>query len=248
MLNDVVEPDDLTATVGHGPDGYSTVVDESFSVSTPADSGGRPLLAVIGCAVSQADFVADNTQVYFNVYYWFRVVFMNLAPCSALIVLNALLVRTMRMAQARRRQLLAQNRKSECRRLAESNMTTLMLVAVVGVFLLVEFPLALMLILLIVDNTWGLELIDADTQWIAPLWLNLFILLSYPLNFFIYCAMSRQFRETFRSLCCGHSGTESNAEQQTVYVTVAGGGGAEVLKLDGVANGANRTERKTSRV
>jgi len=36
----------------------------------------------------------------------------------------------------------------------------------------------------------------------APLLLNLFILLSYPLNFFIYCAMSRQFRDAFRELCC----------------------------------------------
>jgi len=61
---------------------------------------------------------------------------IHLVPCSILIVLNALLVRTMRQAQRRRRQLLAQNRKSECRRLAEKNMTTMMLVAVVGVFLL----------------------------------------------------------------------------------------------------------------
>ena len=51
---------------------------------------------------------------------------------------------TIRQAQRRRRQLLAQNRRSESRRLAESSVTTMMLVAVVGVFLLVEFPLAVL--------------------------------------------------------------------------------------------------------
>ncbi|KAK3735028.1 hypothetical protein RRG08_001819 [Elysia crispata] len=32
---------------------------------------------------------------------------------------------------------------------------------------------------------------------------NFFILLSYPLNFFIYCGMSKQFRTTFKSLISG---------------------------------------------
>ena len=63
----------------------------------------------------------------------------------------------------------------------------------------------------------------------APLLLNLFILLSYPLNFFIYCAMSRQFRDAFRELCClccrgAASSAAAPAHTQaeaTMYVTVA---------------------------
>jgi len=112
-----------------------------------------PNVTVVGCDKIYAQFVSNNIHLYFNLYYWFRVIFIHLVPCSILIVLNAVLVRTMRQAARRRRQLLAQNRKSECRRLAERNMTTMMLVVVVGVFLLAELPNALLFIVLIVDNT-----------------------------------------------------------------------------------------------
>jgi len=82
-----------------------------------------------------------------------------------------------------------------------------MLVAVVGLFLLVELPLAVLEIVLMVDNTADLDLLDASRRNACEQLVNFFILLSYPLNFFIYCAMSRQFRDTFRGLfapgpCC----------------------------------------------
>jgi len=158
-------------------------VDKHFVAVTVPSMLSGPNVTVVGCVKEYASFVTYDMNVYFNVYYWFRVIFIHLVPCSILIVLNALLVRTMRQAQRRRRQLLAQNRKSECRRLAERNMTTMMLVVVVGVFLLAELPNALLFIVLIVDNTWELEILTAESAFIAPLLMNLFILLSYPLNF-----------------------------------------------------------------
>ena len=180
-----------------------------------------------GCVLDHASFLLGHLNTYFNVYYWFRVVFIHLVPCSALIILNALLIHTMRRAQARRQQLLKQNRKSECRRLAESNLTTLMLVAVVGAFLLVEFPLALLLIVLIVDSSFDLNILDQESKSVAPLWINLFILLSYPLNFFIYCGMSRQFRETFTGLFGVGSGGGGGSGvagvgDQSQYLTMQG--------------------------
>lgn len=74
--------------------------------------------------------------------------------------------------------LVAQNRKSESRRLAESNVTTMMLVAVVGVFLVVEFPLAVIFIIVIVENTWSLIIIEPHRMATVNLFVNLFILLS----------------------------------------------------------------------
>lgn len=41
---------------------------------------------------------------------------------------------------------------------------------------------------------------DDSTQNATIMFINLAILLSYPLNFFIYCAMSRRFRDTFKCL------------------------------------------------
>ena len=78
-----------------------------------------------------------------------------------------------------------------------------MLVAVVGLFLLVEFPLGILLILMIISNTFDIEILDRPTFQTLSLFSNFFILLSYPLNFFIYCGMSKQFRETFKRLFTG---------------------------------------------
>jgi len=105
-----------------------------------------------------------HLDAYFNVYYWFRVIAVHLVPCSALVGLTGALVAAMRRAHARHRQLVAQNRKSESRRLAESNVTTMMLVAVVGVFLVVEFPLAVVWIIVIVENTWSLRIVEPASR------------------------------------------------------------------------------------
>ena len=172
-----------------------------------------------GCLTLERDFIMDNIDTYYVTYYCFRVLFIHFIPCCVLVVLNALLVLTIRQAQRRRCQLLAQNRKSESRRLAESNVTTMMLVAVVGVFLLVEFPLAIMMIVLMVDNTFDLDLLDTQRRDRIEQLINMFILLSYPINFFIYCGMSQQFRSTFRGLfasgncCTGAQAAETVIEE-----------------------------------
>jgi len=81
-----------------------------------------------------------------------------------------------------------------------------------------------------VDNTWELQILSQESSFMAPLLLNLFILLSYPLNFFIYCGMSRQFRVAFRELCClccGAGGAAAaqrgatNTDAATAYASVA---------------------------
>ena len=166
-------------------------------------------------------------QAYYGCVYWFRVVFIHLIPCSVLVVLTVLLVGTLRRAQQRKRRLLQpqsscrladaqaddqQNtigsrlrRRRRSRNPTEGSSTTAMLVTVVGVFLAVELPLAVTLILLIAQYTFSLEIFERDTSAVATLVCNLVVLLSYPTNFFVYCAMSRAFRSTFTELFCGSS-------------------------------------------
>jgi len=49
---------------------------------------------VEGCVSVGRSFLLDHYDLYFNAYYCFRVIFIHLAPCCALVVLNALLGRT----------------------------------------------------------------------------------------------------------------------------------------------------------
>jgi len=100
----------------------------------------------------------------------------------------------------------------------------MMLVAVVGLFLLVELPLAIFLIVFICDNAFNdTSTLTSQIVHDVSLYINQFILLSYPLNFFIYCGMSRQFRETFRSLFMTLAPPATETEM-TVNVRPEGGG------------------------
>nr|XP_045597122.1 sex peptide receptor-like [Procambarus clarkii] len=156
------------------------------------------------CSEKLSDWVMLITaDTYFPIYFWFRVVFVHLGPCTVLVVLNLLLFTAMKEAQKRRKKLLHdKNSKRECKKLSDSNCTTLMLIAVVSVFLVTEIPLAVITLLHIVSNM-GLELFSNESYNMLMYFFilsNSFIIFSYPINFAIYCGMSRQFRETFRDL------------------------------------------------
>ncbi|XP_050416348.1 sex peptide receptor-like [Patella vulgata] len=176
---------------------------------------------VVGCVQMYASWVLLDMKIYMSIYFWFRVLFIHLIPCSFLVVMNALLIYAMRVAQVRRMQLLRQNKKSESKKLKDSNCTTLMLVAVVGLFLLVEFPLGILMIIMIISNTFDINIIEPHTLKTLSIFSNLFILLSYPLNFFIYCGMSKQFRETFKRLFIG--GQAPMDREYSAYMTLPTG-------------------------
>lgn len=76
----------------------------------------------------------------------------------------------------------------------------MMLVTVVGVFLVVEVPLSVLLLFVIVENTFHVDLFDDATRYTAALLVNCCIAVTYPLNFFIYCTMSQRFRQMFCDL------------------------------------------------
>ena len=67
------------------------------------------------------------------------------------------------------------------------------------VFLAVELPMGIIVILHNVSSS-VYEFLDYKLVHTTTLIINLLICLSYPLNFGIYCGMSRQFRETFKEL------------------------------------------------
>lgn len=166
----------------------------------PIFSFDSPNSTLVTCIERVSPWVNQNENLYFNLYFWFRAIFIHLVPCAILVVINSVLIWTLRTAQQRRMQLLKQNNKSESMKLKDSNCTTLMLVTVVGLFLMVELPLGIIMILHLIQNNFNIDIMSNETFKLLNLISNTFILLSYPLNFFIYCGMSRQFRETFMSM------------------------------------------------
>ncbi|XP_030745187.1 sex peptide receptor-like [Sitophilus oryzae] len=169
------------------------------------------------CVKTYAEWVKNFITIdgYFIFYYAFRLIFVHMLPCIALVTLNLLLFRALKQAQKRRDILLSskKNQKNECRKLRDSNCTTLMLIVVVSVFLLVEIPLAVVTMLHIISSS-IIEFLDYSVANTLIIFTNFFIILSYPINFAIYCGMSRQFRETFKELFISGAGNARNGSSK----------------------------------
>ncbi|KAJ2943129.1 hypothetical protein O0L34_g18826 [Tuta absoluta] len=174
------------------------------------------------CRMELAPWVNTiSPDAYFITYFSFRVLFVHLVPCTSLVVLNVLLFRAMRKAQLNRQKLFKENRKSECKKLRDSNCTTLMLIVVVTVFLMVEIPVAVVTLLHIISSTL-VEILDYQIANVLILLTNFFIICSYPINFAIYCGMSRQFRETFKELFIRGTVTSRKKNGSSRYSIVNG--------------------------
>lgn len=66
---------------------------------------GTTAVEVTACEYQLTAFVARHETLYFNVYYWSRVLLIHVIPCAALVFLNSGLIRTMRAAHHRRCQM-----------------------------------------------------------------------------------------------------------------------------------------------
>ncbi|VDN03454.1 unnamed protein product [Thelazia callipaeda] len=147
-------------------------------------------------------FMGPN--MFFNCYFWTRVVGFVMLPCMLLIILNFLLIRSIRKAQKRKRRLVRENRAREAQRQTDSNSTSLMLVVIVSIFLIVNLPQALFMALLCVCTTFGIsfQLLEGNFPTAFLLASNMLVMATYPINFGIYCSMSSSFRRTFKTLFC----------------------------------------------
>ncbi|ALC48934.1 SPR [Drosophila busckii] len=167
------------------------------------------------CHLETSEWVDDyvGVDLYYTSYFTFRVLFCNLLPCVVLVTLNILLFAALRQAQERRKLLFRENRKKECKKLRDSNCTTLMLIVVVTVFLIAEIPIAVVTSMHIVSSL-IIKFLDYRIANIFIVLTNFFLVLSYPINFGIYCGMSRQFRETFKEIFLGRMANKKDSSSK----------------------------------
>ena len=153
-----------------------------------------------GCQILSSEWVANIEDFYYTSYYTFRIIFVHIGPCAALVVFNVLLFIALRKAEDNRIKLFNNTQSSENRKVRDSNSTTIMLIVVVSVFLVVEIPLAVCTLLHVMRNALDIEIVSYNVLNTTIVFANFFIILSYPVNFAIYCGMSRLFRETFKGM------------------------------------------------
>lgn len=171
--------------------------DSSFvSVTVRSNLVGQSEELTETCVEVLQDWAEENKAIYFPIYYWIRLVTVHLVPTVGLLLLNGILIAVIRSTNRRRRRLILQNRSSEWRRVRQTNSSTILLVAVISIFLLVEVPMAVFMLITVIQLQYRFHLmnLDDETQQLLSTIFNFVILLSYPINFFIYVSMSKRFR------------------------------------------------------
>ncbi|XP_064598744.1 G-protein coupled receptor dmsr-1-like [Liolophura sinensis] len=139
---------------------------------------------------------SGETDAMYLVNAWLYSVIAKIIPCILMSIFGALLIYHIQFKNRRRRERLVISGASSLR-LTEHSRTTKMLLAVIVLFLITEFPQGVLVILSAVIphffETIYLPLGDA---------MDIVALINNSVNFVLYCTMSAQFRQTFLKLYC----------------------------------------------
>ncbi|KAK0062335.1 G-protein coupled receptor [Biomphalaria pfeifferi] len=145
--------------------------------------------------VDPSDFASSN-PMYGNFVNWLYGVVIKILPCVVLAYLSTLLIIAMQKAKKRRARLLNNiSRVLEHDTASEHNRTTMMLVAVVMCFIVTETPQGLLAWISAVERNF----FDDVYVHLGDL-MDILVLINSAVNFILYCIMSQQFRNTFKSL------------------------------------------------
>ncbi|XP_025201633.1 sex peptide receptor-like isoform X1 [Melanaphis sacchari] len=155
--------------------------------------GGGPLRNVTLYYVNVSDLATSTYLADIN--FWVYSVVIKIIPCVALTVLSLRLICALLEAKHRRAKLTGSGRKS-AEKERQTDRTTRMLLAVLMLFLITEFPqgiLGLLTLLL------GKRFFQDCYQNMGEV-MDMLALVNSAINFILYCVMSRQFRNTFSLL------------------------------------------------
>jgi len=154
-----------------------------------------------------------NFKYYEFCYYWFMILFVKFIPCTTLIILDTLMLRSLRRAERLRQEMTAlrisENASSRQRRkkYEESRRMTLLLVLAIVISVIVELPIAIILIFWTLATIHGQVFITEMALNDLSRTANTIVYISYPIMFLIYCCLSAKFRASFCRICCRQTRT-----------------------------------------
>ncbi|XP_060520582.1 FMRFamide receptor isoform X2 [Cylas formicarius] len=185
------------------------VPDDSLDVTAPSeyDDGSNDTANVTAktCCAPKYFIYVESTNLGRNDNYrtfmsWYSAIFFGLFPLVLIATFNCFLIRAVYLSQKMRRQMTnnshAQTQDSVA--MSNENRITLMLIAVVGMFLICQTPTASYLIYY---NLYPpVEQRQINVQTILGNVSNFLITVNASCNFLLYSIMSKRFRATFKKL------------------------------------------------
>ncbi|KFM80370.1 FMRFamide receptor, partial [Stegodyphus mimosarum] len=158
----------------------------TFTVASYSDNNDNTLYRV-----DFSEIARRHNGLLAKINFWMFSVITKLVPCVALTGLSLGLIRVLYEANDRRQRLKV---RSECDK--SHDRTTKMLLAVLLLFLLTEFPSGMLALL---SGALGDEFFNNVYLNFGET-MDILALVNSAVNFIIYCSMSRQFRDTFAFL------------------------------------------------
>ena len=150
-----------------------------------------------------ASTFAHEHPTYTIVIWWLFGAIIKIVPCVLLTILSTLIIIKIKQGIRRRRILLNQAQTVEHDVNHEHNRTTYMLMSVVILFVLTEFPQGVLAMIAGMNDFFSEKVYSALGDLMDAL-----TLINSAVNFILYCGMSQKFRDTFRSLflkgCSNH--------------------------------------------
>ncbi|KAJ9588517.1 hypothetical protein L9F63_018114, partial [Diploptera punctata] len=146
----------------------------------------------------------EDDELY-DVIFWIYSIIIKLLPCVILTVISCWLIKALYRANRRKQALkgynncnnpLAQEKRQTTKSEKRTDRTTKMLVAVLLLFLITEFPQG---ILGLLSGLLG-KCFFRTCYYLFGEVMDILALLNGAINFILYCSMSRQFRMTFAIL------------------------------------------------
>lgn len=182
-------------------DNYGHII-RKFDNLELTDGGARNITLYM---VNYSDLGKAGGDLLIHINFWVYSVVIKLIPCAALTELSRRLICALLETKRRRQQLIAASgvvgkHSTRSSRVLEkerqTDRTTTMLLAVLLLFLLTEFPQGILGLL----SVWFGEIFFKNCYQKMGEVMDILALINSAINFILYCAMSRQFRSTFSSL------------------------------------------------
>lgn len=167
---------------------------DTFYVPALSEGSNTP-----GCIMMFHDWVKSNVELYIKIYYLSRATCFGLLPCMALTILTALLIKSMTSQRVKRRRMFRGRLDSLNHQDKQNVRTTLLLVVVVAIHLTSEIPNSVVMFVDAIEiaiNCYS----DSNAKLIVINLANIMVILSCPVNIFIYCGMSKKFRVTLKQM------------------------------------------------
>ncbi|KAL4221707.1 G-protein coupled receptor [Mactra antiquata] len=154
-----------------------------------------------------------ETEATVLINVWMYAMIAKLIPCLLMSIFGGLLIYNIHVKIRQRRKVLQISGNNHAR-LSEHSRTTKMLVTVIILFIVTEFPQGVLIVCsACVENFF-------DTVYL-PLGdvMDIMALVNNAINFVLYCTMSTKFRQTFFSLYCGRCKVTRTSTDNFVSLT-----------------------------